>query len=225
MFGKLMSIPDAVMGTYYELLLAEEPPGGPRRRGEAGAGAPPGRPLPRRRGGRRGPRRTSTACTRSARRPRTCPRSTCDQDGVGDGRDVHLPALLAGAFGVSQQRGPAPARSRAGSSSTASRCPASRLDVPAGELDGPVLQVGKRRFARRSPPEPLAAPRTTHACAWLYCSVALASDHERSQPRKRRPQRPAHRPPIIGPLTRGLFCGSTRVIARRRDPSAPQGGL
>jgi tyrosyl-tRNA synthetase len=60
---------------------------------------------------------------------------------------VHLPALLAQAFSVSTSE------ARRGLSQGAVRVdgeplPGGVLDVPAGDLDGRVLQMGKRRFAR-----------------------------------------------------------------------------
>ncbi len=71
MFGKLMSIPDAVMGEYYLLLLGEAlARGGRARRGQARARPPAHRPLLRARARARRPRRVSTAstCARAARR-------------------------------------------------------------------------------------------------------------------------------------------------------------
>ena len=88
MFGKLMSIPDAVMGDYYLLLLGEQlDPRRARRRGQARARAPARRPLPRRRAPAPRPRPTSTGSTCAASspttsrwpgsRPATGSRSTC----------------------------------------------------------------------------------------------------------------------------------------------------
>ena len=64
-----------------------------------------------------------------------------------DGGSVHLPALLARAFSVSTseaRRGLAQGAVRVDGEPVAGDV----LDVPAGELDGRVLQLGKRRFAR-----------------------------------------------------------------------------
>jgi len=65
----------------------------------------------------------------------------------GNGGAVHLPALLARAFSVSTSE------ARRGLSQGAVKLDgeplaADVLDLPAGELDGRVLQLGKRRFAR-----------------------------------------------------------------------------
>ena len=85
-----------------------------------------------------------TACTSAASSPRTsrsCP-WTLERPAT-----VHLPALLAEAFGdldLGGAAGPGPGRGPAGRRAGAGDV----LDVPAGELDGRVLQLGKRRFAR-----------------------------------------------------------------------------
>lgn len=64
-----------------------------------------------------------------------------------DGQTVHLPALLAGAFGVTTSE------ARRGLSQGAVRIDGEKvgngtLDVPVQEVAGRVLQLGKRRFAR-----------------------------------------------------------------------------
>jgi tyrosyl-tRNA synthetase len=64
-----------------------------------------------------------------------------------NGEVVHLPALLAKAFGISTSD------ARRGLSQGAVRLDGTvvdggALDLPAAELDGRVLQMGKRRFAR-----------------------------------------------------------------------------
>jgi tyrosyl-tRNA synthetase len=64
-----------------------------------------------------------------------------------DGGDAHLPALIAESFGISRSE----ARRLVGQGGVkldGEPVPPNRLDLPASELDGRVLQVGKRRFAR-----------------------------------------------------------------------------
>jgi tyrosyl-tRNA synthetase len=64
----------------------------------------------------------------------------------GDG-EVHLPALLARAFGMSTSE----ARRHLGQGAVrigGDVADGARLDLPAGEVDGRVIQVGRRRFAR-----------------------------------------------------------------------------
>jgi tyrosyl-tRNA synthetase len=64
----------------------------------------------------------------------------------GDGV-VHLPAQLAAAFGVSTSEARR-ALAQGGVKLDGEPLPADPLDRPAGELDGRVLQLGKRRFVR-----------------------------------------------------------------------------
>jgi tyrosyl-tRNA synthetase len=146
MFGKLMRIPDDSMGTYYELLLSEPMPNE--------------EPVIAKRAlARRVVERFHDAATAEAAEarfdkvhkehgvPDDIPELQLDQaDGVNGG-DVHLPALIAGAFGISSSE----ARrliAQGGVKLDGDGVPPDRLDLPAGELGGRVLQVGKRRFVR-----------------------------------------------------------------------------
>jgi tyrosyl-tRNA synthetase len=66
---------------------------------------------------------------------------------AGDGGMVHVPALLSHAFGISTSQ----ARrdlAAAGVRLDGSILEGGVLDLPAGAVDGRVLQLGKRRFAR-----------------------------------------------------------------------------
>ena len=146
MFGKLMRIPDDSMGTYYELLLSEP--------------MPDEEPVIAKRAlARRIVERFHDAVAAEAAEarfdkvhkehgvPDDIPELQLDQaDGVNGG-DVHLPALIAGAFGISSSE----ARrliAQGGVKLDGDGVPPDRLDLPAGELGGRVLQVGKRRFVR-----------------------------------------------------------------------------
>jgi tyrosyl-tRNA synthetase len=69
---------------------------------------------------------------------------------VQNGGEVHLPALIAGAFDVSTSE----ARrliAQGGVKLDGEGVAPDRLDLPADELGGRVLQVGKRRFVRLNP--------------------------------------------------------------------------
>ena len=140
-YGKTLSLPDAALPVWYELLLGATPPADASPRDAKRALA---RALVERFHGRRG---------RGGGRGRLRPRVRGSRDAGGDrggDRDpangaVHLPGLIADLFG--------------GSRSEARRAieqggvkldgePVSALDLPASELDGRVLQVGKRRFRR-----------------------------------------------------------------------------
>ena len=146
MFGKLMRIPDEVMGTYYELLLAEELPDSPPVEAK--------RALARRitdRFHEHGAGEAAEAHFDTVHVAHEVPDdipelSLGEADGVNGG-DVHLPALIAGVFGMSSSE----ARrliAQGGVKLDGESVPAESLDLPAGELGGRVLQVGKRRFIR-----------------------------------------------------------------------------
>jgi tyrosyl-tRNA synthetase len=66
---------------------------------------------------------------------------------IADNGEVHIPALLADAFGLSRSEGRR-LLAQGGVKLDGTELDESRLDVPAEELDGVVLQVGKRRFKR-----------------------------------------------------------------------------
>jgi tyrosyl-tRNA synthetase len=148
MFGKLMRVPDEAMGTYYELLLGEP--------------APDSDPMRAKRAlARRIIERFHDAAAAEAAEarfdkvhvehgvPDDIPELSLDEaDGIqGNGGDVHLPALIAGVFDLSSSE----ARrliAQGGVKLDGEGVPPDRLDMPAGELGGRVLQVGKRRFVR-----------------------------------------------------------------------------
>lgn len=150
MFGKLMRIPDAALGTYYELLLGEA--------------APEGDPMGAKRAlGRRIVERFHDAEAAAAAEerfdtvhvarqvPEDIPEiSLREADGVpreGADGEAHMPALIAGAFEISTSE----ARrliAQGGVKLDGESLAPERLDVPVRELSGRVLQVGKRRFAR-----------------------------------------------------------------------------
>ena len=141
MFGKLMSVPDAAMGEYWTLLLGEDPPGGHPAEDK--------RELARRLVERFWDAESAAAAEQRfdqvhVRReaPDDMPTVELPGDGV-----VHLPALIADSFGTSTSE----ARRLIGQGAVkldGETLPADRLDVPAGELSGRVIQVGRRRFAR-----------------------------------------------------------------------------
>jgi tyrosyl-tRNA synthetase len=151
MFGKLMRVPDEAMGTYYELLLGES--------------APDGDPMAAKRAlARRIVERFHDAAAAEAAEsrfdtvhvareiPDDIPElSLATADGIqANGGDVHLPALIAGVFGISSSE----ARrliAQGGVKLDGEGIAPDRLDLPAKELGGRVLQVGKRRFVRLTP--------------------------------------------------------------------------
>ncbi len=145
MFGKLMSVPDGAMGQYYRLLLgAELDPD--RHPGEAK------RELARRLVERF--HGADAAAAAEARFDQLHVRREVPDDveealveAGGPNGSVHLPALLAEHFGLSRSE----ARrliDQGGVRIGGKVLEAGRLDVPGSELDGEVLQVGKRRHKR-----------------------------------------------------------------------------
>jgi tyrosyl-tRNA synthetase len=151
MFGRLMSIPDEAMPDYYRLLLGSEmPPGAPN---EAK------RELARRLVDRFHGAGAGAAAEERFNRvfvqheaPEEMPEVNVGPL-VGDGGGaVHLPRLIAGAFGLSSSE----ARrllQQGGVKLDGDPVAAEPLDVDPASLDGRVLQVGKRRFCRlRSDP-------------------------------------------------------------------------
>jgi tyrosyl-tRNA synthetase len=147
MFGKVMSIPDEAMPQYYLLLLGEDldptrHPGEAKRElarrladrfHGVGAGEVAERRFDRIHVERDVPDEIPSADLRVHR-------------GDGDGL-VHLPALIAAEFSLSRSE----ARrliEQGGVRIDGERVDPDRLDIAANELEGRVLQVGKRRFAR-----------------------------------------------------------------------------
>jgi len=141
MFGKLMSIPDTVLSEYWSLLL----PGLENR------GLPPnqskrdlGRRLVDRFHGDGEGRTAEEAFDRLFVRheiPEEVP------DHVIGGGEIHLPAELAEAFGISRSE----ARrviAQGGLKADGTALDGSALDLDSSLLDGKVLQLGKRQFVR-----------------------------------------------------------------------------
>jgi tyrosyl-tRNA synthetase len=148
MFGKLMSIPDEVMGQYY-LLLLDEDLDPERHPGDAK------RELARRICDRfHGPGAGEAAEQQFDRIhvERGVPQEIPSADlaahlSGGDGGLIHLPALIADEFSLSRSE----ARrliEQGGVRLDGEQVDPGRLDLAANELEGRVLQVGKRRFAR-----------------------------------------------------------------------------
>ena len=151
MFGRLMSIPDEAMAEYYRLLLGSEPPQGPPNEAK--------RELARRIVDRFHGEGAGAAAEEHFNRvfvQRSAPDEMPEVDlgsyrADGDGL-VHLPRLLAGAFGVSSSEGRRLIQ-QGGVKLDGEPLTAEPLDLEVASLDGRVLQVGKRRFCRlRSTP-------------------------------------------------------------------------
>ena len=142
MYGKLMRVPDAAMPVYYDLLLDQplDSAIAPRdaKRGLAYA-------LTARYNGEEAARaaqeRFDTIHVR-----RELP-DEIEEYAFASNGPVHVPALLAEAFGLSRSEGRR-LLAQGGVRLDGEALVGARLDVPAEELDGGVLQVGRRRFRR-----------------------------------------------------------------------------
>jgi tyrosyl-tRNA synthetase len=141
-FGKLMRIPDEVMGTYYELLL--DRPLDPSKPAVESK-----RALARELVARYYDEDAATEAEAHFDRlhvERALPDQVEEAALPGDD-PVHLPALIRDHFGVSG----AEARrllAQGGVKLDGEPLPAEPLDLAVSALDGRVLQVGKRRFCR-----------------------------------------------------------------------------
>jgi tyrosyl-tRNA synthetase len=142
-YGRTLSLPDAALASWYTLLVGTEPPAGMAPRDAKRALA---RLLVARFAGE------ERAAGAEEHFDRVFVRHEVPEDvpevavAVPDG-EVHLPALLAQAFGVS--RSDARRQLAAGGVRVDGEpLDGTAVDVPADRVDGRVLQLGKRRFAR-----------------------------------------------------------------------------
>ncbi|MFT4050283.1 MAG: tyrosine--tRNA ligase [Solirubrobacterales bacterium] len=140
-FGKVMSIPDEVMGQYYDLLLGAEPD----------AAQPP---VQQKRALARAivARFHSEDAAAAAEvhfdklfKSHDLPDEIEELQITADGAEVHVPGVMADAFGLS--RSEARRLIEQGGVSLDGE-PVSSMDLAADALDGKVLKVGKRRFKR-----------------------------------------------------------------------------
>jgi tyrosyl-tRNA synthetase len=146
MFGKLMSVPDRAMDEYYELLLLE-------RRDEALPAVEAKRGLARRLVARFHGDRAAEAAEaqfdrvhKEHRPPEEIEQVSLSSALISNGT-VHLPALVAEHFGTSRSE----ARRLLEQGAVrldGNPLPPETLDLPVSELDGAVIQVGRRKFRR-----------------------------------------------------------------------------
>jgi tyrosyl-tRNA synthetase len=143
MFGKLMRVPDDAMPVYYRLLLDSElDPDRPAVESKRAMA----RELTARYHGDEAAQGAEAQFDR-LHVERAAPDEVEEFEFTAPGGTVHLPALLADAFGLSRSEGRR-LLSQEGVKLDGKALGNGVLDLPAGELDGGVLQVGKRRFKR-----------------------------------------------------------------------------
>ena len=140
MYGKTMSVPDAVLPQWYDLLLGR---GVPADVSPRDAKRELARSIVERFHGPAAAGEAEAAFDRvfvSRELPEEIEEAVISANGA-----VHLPELIADLFGGSRSEA---RRTIAGGGVKLDGETVSELDLPAGELDGRVLQVGKRRFRR-----------------------------------------------------------------------------
>jgi tyrosyl-tRNA synthetase len=140
-YGKTLSVPDGALPEYYSLLLGRALPADESPRDAKHALA---RELVER---FHGPEAAAGAEAAFKRRhvERELPEEIEDAVVHASNGTVHLPEVIADLFGGSRSEA---RRAIAGGGVKLDSEPVSELDLPASELDGRVLQVGKRRFRR-----------------------------------------------------------------------------
>jgi tyrosyl-tRNA synthetase len=146
MFGKTMRVPDEAMPEYFRLVLGSEPPAGPPNEAK--------RALARGVVARFHDDEAAAAAEAHFNRlfvERAVPDEIEDFE-LGpllgeDGAEVHLPALMARAFDISSSEARRLIK-QGGAKLDGEPIPPQTLDLAPGELDGRVLQAGKRRFRR-----------------------------------------------------------------------------
>ena len=143
MYGKTLSIPDSALPDWYSLLLGSDPPAalGPRDAKRALA-----RALVER---FHGPiaARAAEAQFDAIHVRRELPDQLQILEWPADRPTVHVPALLARAFSISTSDGRR-ALAQGGVKLDGQPISDGSLDLAASEIDGRVLQLGKRRFVQ-----------------------------------------------------------------------------
>jgi len=142
-FGRTMRIPDSQLEEWYRLVAQRPlPPGEPMEAKLALA-----RFIVARSWGEEAAERAEEHFTRVVRE-RKAPAEVPERP-LPDGDSVHLPAVLADSFGLSTSEA---RRLIAQGGVSVDGQPVAELDVPRERLENAVLQAGKRRFVRLTPP-------------------------------------------------------------------------
>jgi tyrosyl-tRNA synthetase len=142
-YGKTLSVPDSALDTWYSLLLGSEPPSG---LGPRDAKRTLARALVERFWDAESAA-TAEATFDRVHRDRQPPEEMPEVEWSASEDQVHLPALLHQAFGVSTSDARR-ALAQGGVKLDGEPVANGSLDVPVEDVAGKVLQLGKRRFAR-----------------------------------------------------------------------------
>jgi tyrosyl-tRNA synthetase len=143
-FGKTMSIPDTAMEQWWRLCLDREPPGGDPMEAKLALA----RGIVELYHGAEAAARAEEHFTRVVREHQP-PTDGVSEIRLPDGDPVHLPAVLASAFGVTTSEA---RRLIAQGGVRVNGDVATELDVPRSALEGALVQAGKRRYARLTVP-------------------------------------------------------------------------
>jgi tyrosyl-tRNA synthetase len=138
-FGRTMRIPDSLLDSWWTLVAGRPVPDGDPMEAKLELA----RFIVRRSHGEEAVDRAEehfTRVVREGRAPDEVPEAA-----LPDGDPVHLPALLAGAFGLSTSEA---RRLIAQGAVRVGDTVVEELDIPRATLSGAVLQAGKRRFVR-----------------------------------------------------------------------------
>lgn len=145
-YGKTLSIPDSSIESWYRLLLGRDPDRGQSPRDSK-------RALAHALVGRYHDEHAAEGAQENFDRVHIRHQAPDDVPTVGvqagGGGMVHLPAVMATAFGISTSDARR-ALAQGGVKLDGEPLDPSGLDLPAQQIDGRVLQVGKRRFAKIS---------------------------------------------------------------------------
>ena len=147
MFGKTMRVPDEAMPEYYRLVLGGEPPAGTAPNEAKRALA---RGIVARFHDAQAARAAEDHFNRlfvERAAPDEVEEIALSPYAGENGGEVHLPALMAAAFEISSSEARRLIK-QGGAKLDGEPIPADSLDLAVGELDGRVLQAGKRRFRR-----------------------------------------------------------------------------
>ena len=144
MFGRTMRIPDDRLEQWYRLVMEQPVPEGDPLEAKLALA----RFIVRRSHGEEGARAGEEHFTRVVRH-HEAPEDVPDVS-LPDGDPIHLPALLVERLGVTSTSEARRLIQQGGVK--VNGAPTAALDLPRAELAGALLQVGKRRFARLTPP-------------------------------------------------------------------------